>query len=394
MRRFHAPSLVRRTVLALVIAALAVAFAAPVIAGAATKPTVSIKASVTTLANAAPFTLSGAANPKYATAKKITVYVEKPGTHSFSVSGTASRNSKGKWYFTYNPRIAGKFYFKATYNGASSAIVLVKITKAPVYQIILASTTSTQDSGLFSVLIPAFQALYPWEHVNVVAVGSGEALTLGQNKDADVCLVHSPASEITFMNNGYGVDRRAVAYNDFVIVGPTADPANILGDPSALDAFSKIATAQAAFVSRGDASGTNTKELGLWSSAGISPTGKPWYYSSGQGMGATLLMADGLNAYTLSDRATWVSYTSTFNGNTNRLPHLSLLDSGDGILLNPYHVIRIPGANNMEGALDFENYITSVAGQHVIDTYGIAQYNQQLFHADFGTTSTPIAFVR
>jgi tungstate transport system substrate-binding protein len=393
MRRFSVPSFTRRTVLALVIAAVAASFAVPMIASAAVKY-VTIKSSNVLLANAKPFELSGTAGPS-AKGKIVTVYVEKPGSSSFSVSGTSIVNSKGKWYFpAYNPKIKGKYYFKAVYSTAHSATILVNVLNAPVYDIILASTTSTQDSGLFSVLIPAFQKLYPWENVKVVAVGSGEALTLGQNKDADVCLVHSPASELTFMANGYGVDRRPVCFNDFVIVGPASDPAHISGDTSAIDAFQKIAAAQAPFVSRGDASGTNTKELGLWTSAGITAVGQPWYFSSGQGMGATLLMSDNLNAYTLSDIATWVAYSSTFNGAADRVPDLTQLVRGDGILINPYHVIRIPGANNMDGALLFENYITSPAGQTVIGTYGVKQYGVSLFTKDYGTTSTPIAALR
>jgi tungstate transport system substrate-binding protein len=393
MRRFSVPSFTRRTVLALVIAAVAASFAVPMIASAAVKY-VTIKSSNILLANAKPFELSGTAGPS-AKGKIVTVYVEKPGSSSFSVSGTSIVNSKGKWYFpAYNPKIKGKYYFKAVYSTAHSATILVNVLNAPVYDIILASTTSTQDSGLFSVLIPAFQKLYPWENVKVVAVGSGEALTLGQNKDADVCLVHSPASELTFMANGYGVDRRPVCFNDFVIVGPASDPAHISGDTSAIDAFQKIAAAQAPFVSRGDASGTNTKELGLWTSAGITAVGQPWYFSSGQGMGATLLMSDNLNAYTLSDIATWVAYSSTFNGAADRVPDLTQLVRGDGILINPYHVIRIPGANNMDGALLFENYITSPAGQTVIGTYGVKQYGVSLFTKDYGTTSTPIAALR
>ena len=144
-----------------------------------------------------------------------------------------------------------------------------------------------------------------------------------------------------------------------------------------------------------DASGTNTKELGLWTSAGITAVGQPWYFSSGQGMGATLLMTDNLNAYTLSDIATWVAYSSTFNGATDKVPDLTQLVRGDAVLLNPYHVIRIPGANNMDGALLFENYITSDAGQAVIGAYGLKQYGVSLFTADYKTaTSTPIAVVR
>ena len=260
---------------------------------------------------------------------------------------------------------------------AASASALPR--KAAATTLILASTTSTQDSGLFAVLIPAFMKAYPDQNVQVVAVGSGEALTIGQNKDADVCLVHSPASEVSFMASGYGIDRRPVCYNDFIIVGPNNDPAHIQGDTSAIDAFQRISTAQATFVSRGDSSGTYSKEVSLWASATVSPKGQPWYFSSGQGMGATLLMSEQKLGYTLADRATWMVYAAKTPA---VVPDLKLLVEGDPVLYNPYHIIRIPGARNMDGALKFENWMTSPAGQKVIGDFGVAQFGRQIFVPD------------
>jgi len=155
--------------------------------------------------------------------------------------------------------------------------------------LILASTTSTQDSGLFDVLIPAFEEAYPQYKVNVIAVGTGEALELGQNKDADVLLVHAKAKEEAFVADGYGTERRDVMYNDFIIVGPPSDPAGIKGG-TAVDALKKIADGQHVFVSRGDESGTHTAEKALWEKAGITPAGD-WYMSAGQGMGDVLKIA-------------------------------------------------------------------------------------------------------
>ena len=237
--------------------------------------------------------------------------------------------------------------------------------------VILASTTSTQDSGLFDVLIPAFEAANPTFKIKVVAVGSGEALNLGQNKDADVLLVHSPAAETSFVANGFGTDRKPVMYNDFLIVGPPSDPAKIKGDATAVDAFTKIATAKAAFVSRGDTSGTYTKEASIWASATISPKGA-WYLSTGQGMGETLQVANEKNGYTLTDRATWLT-------NKDKLPRLVSLVEGDKKLFNPYHVILVPGAKNPDGAKAFEDWIVGPEGQKVIGDFGAAKFGQQIF---------------
>ncbi len=251
---------------------------------------------------------------------------------------------------------------------------------------IMATTTSTQDSGLLDTLIPLFGQDTGY-NVKVVAVGSGQALQMGQDGNADVLLVHSPAAEKNFMAQQYGKDRLLVMHNDFIIVGPTADPAHIKGDPSAVDAFRKIAAAQATFISRGDQSGTNTKELALWQSANINaPTSKPkWYVETGQGMGATLTVASEKAAYTLTDRATYLANKATLK--------LDILVEKDTSLLNVYHVITVnPGRwpkVNYAGALAFAKWITSAPIQDVIGKFGIDKYGQALFVPDAGKPDMP-----
>jgi len=256
-------------------------------------------------------------------------------------------------------------------------------TSAPkVSDVILASTTSTQDSGLFDVLIPAFEKDNPTYKIKVVAVGSGAALTLGQKKDADVLLVHSPAAELTFVAAGYGTDRKPVMYNDFLLVGPTSDPAKIKDTTSAVAAFVKIAKAKATFVTRADNSGTYTKELSIWASGTIEPTSSvdPWYLSTGAAMGVSLGIANEKQGYILIDRATWLT-------NKDKNPGLAVMVEGDKKLFNPYHVILIPGARNPAGAKAFEDWIVGPAGQKVIGDFGVAKYGQQVFVPNAGATS-------
>ena len=197
---------------------------------------------------------------------------------------------------------------------------------------ILATTTSTQDSGLLDELVPRFQDDSGCS-VKTIAVGSGEALELGEKGDADVLLVHSPEAEEEYMDGGHGVSRKAVMHNDFIVVGPADDPAHVKGAGSAAEAFTGIAKAEAPFASRADESGTNTKELSLWEAAGIEPKGS-WYIETGQGMGETLTIASQKQAYTLSDRGTFLA--------TDNLD-LDLLVEGGKDLLNPYHVIVVKG---------------------------------------------------
>jgi len=241
--------------------------------------------------------------------------------------------------------------------------------------IILASTTSTQDSGLFDEMIPAFEDAYPEYTVKVVAVGTGEALELGRNKDADVLLVHAPASEEEFVAEGYGTERREVMYNDFIIVGPAGDPAGISGMEDAPAALAQIAQAEADFISRGDDSGTHKKELSLWEAAGIEPSGH-WYQEVGQGMGEVLRIASESQAYTLTDRATYLNLMDTME--------LDVLVEGDGALFNQYGVIPVTDASNQEGAQAFADWITSTEGQDLIAQYGVERFGQPLFTPNAG----------
>ena len=267
-------------------------------------------------------------------------------------------------------------------SGATSSPTADTTTSAPAPAtpaLILATTTSTQDSGLLDELVPAFEKATGYQ-VKTVAVGTGQALTMGRQGNADVLLVHAPAKETTFMDGGYGVDRRLVAHNYFLVAGPAADPAGIGTAKTATEAFTKIAAAKATFVSRGDGSGTETKELAIWEKAGVTPKGQAWYLQSGQGMGATLQIASQKVGYTLTDDA-------TFTTNTSKLKLTSLV-KGDPFLLNIYHVIGVnPGKwpkVNSVGAKAFADFVTSSAGQELIAGFGKAKYGQSLFVADAG----------
>lgn len=241
--------------------------------------------------------------------------------------------------------------------------------------ILLATTTSTQDSGLLDVLLPEFTNDTGWE-VDVVAVGSGAAMEMGMNGEADVLLVHSPAAEREFVAAGHGPERYDVMYNDFVIIGPVDDPAGLKADaPSdAVAAFSALSEQQATFVSRADESGTHKKELDIWKTAGITPKGD-WYVEAGQGMGAVITMTNDMLGYSLSDRATWLSYAADTD--------LMIVTEGDTRLFNQYGVIVVDPAKNdkinAEGALDFQNWFLSEKAQGMIGEYGISEYGAPLF---------------
>jgi tungstate transport system substrate-binding protein len=243
--------------------------------------------------------------------------------------------------------------------------------------LILATTTSTQDSGLLDELLPAFTKDTGWQ-VKTLAVGSGQAIELGRRSEADVLLVHSPAAEQAFVAEGGAGQRRLVMHNDFVLVGPANDPAGVRGADST-QAVAKIATAQALFVSRGDDSGTNAKEKDLWKRAGTAPAGT-WYQATGQGMGATLRVASEKAGYTLSDRATYLAQRDTLA--------LDVLSEGDPGLLNVYHVIEMTtGAGERvqpDGARAFADWIVSPPVQQQIGEFGRAKFGQPLFTPDAG----------
>jgi tungstate transport system substrate-binding protein len=239
----------------------------------------------------------------------------------------------------------------------------------------LATTTSTQDSGLLPILNPPFEKLTGIT-VDVIAVGTGKAIKLGENGDVDVLLVHDRKAEDKFIAAGFGVNRRDVMHNDFVVVGPASDPARVTASASTADAFARIFAARAPFVSRGDASGTNTKELDLWAAASVKPS-DGWYKEAGQGMGEVLIMSANLAAYTLADRGTWIAMK-------DKLPGLRILSEGDPALFNPYGVIAVnpqkhPQANYM-AAMQYIAWVTSVQGQKVIRDYTMG--GQRLFTPD------------
>lgn len=247
--------------------------------------------------------------------------------------------------------------------------LLIALLLAPQKpDILLATTTSTRDAGLLDSLLPLFEAKTGYK-VRVVAVGSGQALEMGRRGDADVVLTHAPDAERALMDSGYFTSRRVVMHNDFLIVGPAADPAGVRGSTNAVDALRRIASAQGPFVSRGDRSGTHILEQKLWK-----PGGGRWYIESGQGMAATLQMADQKRAYTLTDRATYLAWR-------DRLQLVPLVE-GDTLLYNVYHVMeaRQGGA----GARALADFLVSPEAQALIARYGTTRFGQPLFIPDAG----------
>lgn len=253
--------------------------------------------------------------------------------------------------------------------------------QAPAGQrnIILATTTSTQDSGLLDVLIPLFEKKTGY-FVKTIAVGSGQAMVMGQKGEADVLLVHSPDAEEKFMAAGYGVNRRLVMHNDFIVVGPAADRGGIKGTKSAGAAFKRIAGAKALFMSRGDNSGTDAKEKAIWKAAGIAPEGQKWYQQTGLGMGQTLNVASEKQTYTLADRGTYLALAKRLD--------LVILVEGDRDLLNIYHVIEVNPARwpkvNAGGARAFADFMVSPETQAVVRAFGVDKFGSPLFFPDAG----------
>ena len=264
---------------------------------------------------------------------------------------------------------------------AAAVLLAAGCSEGKPTKVVLATTTSTEDSGLLHYLLPTFDKQFN-HTTKAIAVGTGEALKMGEKGNADVVLVHALAAEEVFVKSGFGLERVQVMYNDFVILGPGSDPAGIKGDKLAVNAFKRIAAAgqagKAVFVSRGDGSGTNAAEIKIWAEARIDPKGQPWYVVTGQGMGETLTIADQKIAYTLSDRATYVTREDTIQ--------LVILVQGDPALYNLYGVevvnpAKHPGITiNIEGAGDFVQFLTSKQGQEMIGAYKVK--GVVLFHPD------------
>jgi tungstate transport system substrate-binding protein len=266
---------------------------------------------------------------------------------------------------------------------AAAALLIAGITTAEAAKaqkaVILATTTSTQDSGLLDVLIPMFEKKTGY-FVKTIAVGSGQAMAMGAKGEADVLLVHSPAAEKKFMADGNGVERRFVMHNDFVIVGPPSDPAKIKGMKKASEAFKTLAGSGSLFMSRGDNSGTHAKEKDIWKATGVKYEGEKWYQQTGLGMGQTLAVSSEKKAYTLTDRGTYLALKKNLG--------LDILVEGDGILLNIYHVIEVnpkkwPKAN-FTGGKAFADFMVSKEAQSVIKTFGVEKFGSPLFFPDAG----------
>jgi tungstate transport system substrate-binding protein len=263
--------------------------------------------------------------------------------------------------------IAGVFY------AAPESVV------AKQKNVILATTTSTQDTGLLDELIPIFEKRTGY-FVKTIAVGSGQAMAMGKKGEADVMLVHSQDAEKKLVAEGYGINRRLVMHNDYIIVGPPGDPAGIKGVKSAAEAFKKIAEAQSVFMSRGDNSGTHAKEKAIWKEAGIAQEGQKWYQQTGLGMGQTLSVAAEKKAYTLADRGTYLALKKNLG--------MDILVEGDAILLNIYHVMEVNPAKwpkvNAAGAKTFADFMVSRQVQRIIKTFGVDKYGSPLFFPDAG----------
>jgi len=259
----------------------------------------------------------------------------------------------------------------------SAAVLLAAgcTSRPAVPTITLATTTSTQDSGLLDMLVPLFREQTGIE-VKVVAVGTGQALQLGRRGDADVVLVHDPAAEEKFVADGFGSDRRPVMYNDFVLVGPPGDPAGVKGQRSIAEAFRQVSRHEAPIVSRGDESGTHVKEKVVWRVVGIEPRGD-WYIQAGAGMAAVLRMASEKRAYTLTDRGTFLAQRQGLE--------LGILSEGDPLLVNPYHVILVNPEKHphvrSEEARKFADFLLNPQTQARIAAFGADRYGQPLFFA-------------
>ena len=256
------------------------------------------------------------------------------------------------------------------------ATVLAQAAPPVEKTVILATTTSTQDSGLLDELIPVFQKQTGYV-VKTIAVGSGQAIAMGKRGEADVLLVHSPEAEAALVADGAGVNRRIVMHNDYILLGPPADPAG-LAKLSAVASFQRLASTGSPFVSRGDNSGTHAMELKLWKAAGIAPEGKAWYQQTGQGMGQTLAVAAEKKGHVLADRGTYLALRKKLG--------LAILHEGDAALRNVYHVIEVNGTRfpkvNTAGGRAFADFMVSKAVQTRIKEFGIATYGSPLFFPD------------
>jgi tungstate transport system substrate-binding protein len=394
MRHSEGTPLARRMGLVVIAAVMLAAVALPAVA-LATTPHSTIATTYMYMSTAKTFTISGhiAASTH---GKKMTIEIRKPGRSFWTTVSTPVISSTGRWSTKYFPKLGGKFYIRARYGTSTAglsrtAYVIVRRGPGVRYVLRLASTTSTRDSGLFEALRPIFQSQMPEYDLQAVFVGSGASILKGATGDADVLLTHSPQAEIDFMRglvgsplapSAYkGLTRFKVMYNDFVLVGPTANPAGILDGDTPAVAFGKIASTGSKFWSRNDTSGTAVKEKSIWASISNPQIGQSWYYASGvMGMAQALSAANNGGGYTLSDRSTWMNAVamSTVSG-------LKIVNEGSSIYFNQYSVIEVARARNAEGAQDFRRWIMSPSVQTVIRNYGLDTFGKSVFKPNAGS---------
>ncbi|MCX7770080.1 MAG: substrate-binding domain-containing protein [Proteobacteria bacterium] len=267
-------------------------------------------------------------------------------------------------------------------NKFTVTILLILILTTPIFSaqnktIILATTTSVQDSGLLEVIIPLFEKKTGY-FVKTIAVGSGQAMALGKRGEADLLLVHSPEEEIKFIKEGYGINRKSFIYNDYLLLGPKSNPAKIIYNENIVEAFKKISKTKSLFISRGDNSGTHIKELYIWSKAGINPNGERWYQETGNGMGQTLIIADEKDGYILSDRGTYLTLK-------RRLKNLAIIIDKEESLKNVYSLIEVnpdkfKNLNNRGAKLFIEFMTTSKEVKDIIKSFGKKEFGEPIFY--------------
>ena len=282
---------------------------------------------------------------------------------------------------TATPEAAATTTPQVAVTGTPQAATSTPVVRSGPKEVILATTTSTQDSGLLDVLVPEFEKDSGY-NVKVIAVGSGQALAMGERGDADVLLVHAPSSEKKLVDSGAAINRRLVMHNDFIILGPDKDPAGIKGMTSAVDSLKKVFDTGSSFISRGDDSGTDKLEKSLWKKAELDPKGKSWYEESGQGMGATLQIANQRDAYIICDRATYLAQSAGLA--------LTLLVEGDPVLLNVYSVMQVNLESfdlvNGPGGKAFADFMVSEKAQQMIGEFVDKKSGKPLFIPDAGKT--------